>query len=58
MRFHFKVRWNLGRDLYMEAIEKNINYLKFLLENHRKDYRRYLRRGGIVNLPGHRAGLL
>ena len=48
MRFHFKVRWNLGRDLYMEAIEKNINYLKFLLENHHKDYRRYLRRGGIV----------
>jgi hypothetical protein len=48
MRFHFKVRWNLDRDLYMEGIEKNIKYLKFLLENHQKDYRRYLRRGGIV----------
>jgi len=48
MRFHFKVRWNLDRDLYMEGIEKNIKYLKFLLENHQKDYRKHLRRGGIV----------
>ena len=34
MRYHFKARWNLDRDLYMEAIEKNINYLKFILEHH------------------------
>ncbi len=46
MRQHFKVRWNLERDLYMEAIEKNISYLKFLLENHEKDYRDCLRRDG------------
>lgn len=48
MRLHFKVCWNLDRDLYMEAIEKNISYLKFLLENHEKEYRKYLNRGGIV----------
>ena len=44
VRYHFKVRWNLDRDLYMEAIEKNISYLKFLLEHHEKDYCDYLRR--------------
>jgi len=47
IRYHFKARWNLDRDLYMEAIENNINYLKFLLENHEKDYRDHLRRGEI-----------
>ncbi len=46
MPHHFKARWSLDRDLYMEAIEKNISYLKFLLENHQKDYRDYLRRDG------------
>lgn len=48
MRYHFKARWNLDRDLYMEAIEKNIDYLTFILENHEKDYREHLKRGGIV----------
>ncbi|MCK4790093.1 MAG: hypothetical protein KAV87_40520 [Desulfobacteraceae bacterium] len=48
MRYHFRARWNLDRDLYMEAIEKNISYLTFILENHEKDYRDHLRRGGIV----------
>jgi len=46
VRQHFKARWNLDRDLYMEAIEKNISYLKFLLKNHEKDYRDCLRRDG------------
>lgn len=46
MRCHFKVRWNLDRDLYREAIEKNMSYLKFILENHEEDYRDYLRRDG------------
>lgn len=45
MRYHFKAKRNIDRDLYMEAIEKNINYLNFILENHEKDYRSYLRRG-------------
>jgi len=48
MRYHFKVRWNLDKDLYMEAIENNINYLKLILENHEKDYSDHLNRGGIV----------
>jgi hypothetical protein len=44
MRYHFKLRWNLDRDLYREAIERNMSYLKFILENQGKDYRDYLRR--------------
>lgn len=44
VRYHFKERWNIDRDLYQEAIKKNIAYLKNLLENHPRDYRSYLRR--------------
>jgi len=48
MRYHFKARWNLDKDLYMEAIEKHMHYLEFILENHEKEYRSYLQRGGVV----------
>ncbi len=48
MRYHFKARWNLDKDLYMEAIEKHISYLRFILENHEKDYRGHLKRGDMV----------
>ncbi len=48
MRYHFKARWNVDRDLYMEAVEKNISYLKFIIKNHEKDYRDHLRRGSMV----------
>ena len=48
MRSHFRVRWGIDRDLYQEAIEGSIQYLKFLLEHHPTDYRKYLRRGGLI----------
>jgi hypothetical protein len=48
IRSHFKLRWNLDRDLYMEALERHMAYLMYILKNHEKDYRRYLRRGGLV----------
>lgn len=48
MRHHFKARWDLDRDLYHEAVEKHITYLKFILKHHQKDYRKHLRRGGLV----------
>jgi hypothetical protein len=48
MRYHFKDRWNIDRDLYMEAIENHIKYLAFILENHEKDYRDHLKRDRIV----------
>lgn len=50
MRYHFKARWNLDRDLYKEAVEKHITYLKFILKHHQKDYRKHLRRGGLVRI--------
>jgi len=48
MHYHFKVCWNADRDLYMEAIEKNVEYLTLLLAEHDKDYREHLSRGGVV----------
>jgi hypothetical protein len=48
MRYHFKARWNLDKDLYMEAVKNHIHYLEFILENHEKDYRGHLKRGGMV----------
>ncbi len=46
---HFRVRWGIDRDLAREAIETNINYLNYILQHHRKDYRRFLKhRGGMA----------
>jgi hypothetical protein len=44
MLSYFKERLNIDRDLYKESIEKNISYLRLIMENHRDDYSRYLRR--------------
>ena len=43
-RDHFRVRWGIDEDLYMAAIEGNVAYLKFVLENCGDDYSDYLRR--------------
>ncbi|MFC1814423.1 hypothetical protein ACFL0M_00475 [Thermodesulfobacteriota bacterium] len=51
MRSHFKLRWNLDRDLYAEAISNHIKYLKNLAVICADSYVCYLqnlRRGGIV----------
>jgi hypothetical protein len=37
-RDHFRVRWGIDQDLYRKAIEKNIDCLKLVLENHHVDY--------------------
>ena len=44
LRDHFRERWGIDRDLSREAIEKNIQYLKYILQHHRKGYRRFLNR--------------
>lgn len=49
-RHHFRVCWGVDRDLYREAIENNINHLKMILRNHAHDYRKHLRRGGIMKM--------
>ncbi len=47
MRVHFRERWRLDRDLYMEFIDKNIRYLEDVLRWHDSgegDLHLYLRR--------------
>lgn len=51
LRDHFRARWGIDRDLSREAIEENINYLQYILQHHRKDYRRFLKRQGSMALP-------
>jgi len=48
MRFHFKERWGIDRDLYTEAIGRNLDYLQKILKEiggGAKGVRQYLRRG-------------
>lgn len=48
MRSHFVHRHGLDADPYEEAIQKNINYLRLVLEETRRIYRERFRRGGMV----------
>jgi hypothetical protein len=50
MRTHFRVRWGIDRDLTTEAIEGYMYYLKYIIENHPSDYRRYLRRQVMLRI--------
>jgi len=47
LRDHFRVLWGLDRDLLKEVIERNMGYLKFILEYHEADYSRYLSGEGL-----------
>jgi len=44
---HFRERWNIDGNVYEESIEKNINYLKFVLKNSQKNICHSLRRHTI-----------
>lgn len=48
VRAHFAVRHGVDADLYSEAMENNIRYLDHVLEVYGKNYRRHLRRGGLI----------
>jgi hypothetical protein len=50
LRDHFRVRWGIDQDLDREVIEKNIKYLKFILDRHEADYRQYLSAAGIKEI--------
>lgn len=52
LRDHFRVRWGIDRNLDREAIEKNISYLQYILQHHRKDYRRLLKGQRKTTSPG------
>jgi hypothetical protein len=44
LRDHFRVRWGIDRNLYLEAIEENISRLESVLRGHPGDYRAWLKR--------------
>ena len=50
LRSHFRTRWGIDRDLLREVIERNMKYLKFIMEYHEADYRRYLSYEGIKEI--------
>ena len=47
MRHHFRERWDIDANVYEDSIEKNINYLKFVLKSSQKDIYHSLRRNAI-----------
>jgi hypothetical protein len=47
LRDHFRVLWGIDRDLLKEVIERNMKYLKFILEYHEANYSRYLSGEGL-----------
>lgn len=48
MRTHFELRWGINDNPYDRAIENQMKYLKSIIENHPKEYRAFLKRGGLV----------
>lgn len=49
-QLHFRDRWHIDRDLYGEAIKRQILYLQALLAKHRFDYRDHMRRHDLIKL--------
>ncbi len=48
MRYHFKHRWGIDRDLYAESVKSTLKYLKSILSDGKKGklfYEKYLKRG-------------
>ncbi|MBN1474375.1 MAG: HD domain-containing protein [Syntrophaceae bacterium] len=48
MLAHFKTRWRIDRNIYQEAIDKNINYLRFVLKHNEKSIGIFLRRNSVT----------
>jgi hypothetical protein len=49
MRLHLASRWDIKTNLYIDAIEKQKNYLKKILKSSDSDPRTGLKREGIVD---------
>ncbi|MFH0911173.1 MAG: HD domain-containing protein [Planctomycetota bacterium] len=48
MREHFRARWGLEEDPYAEGMAHQAAYLRNIIENHPDDYRRHLKREGLI----------
>lgn len=44
IRSHFRERWNMDKDPYQEAMDKNISYLEHIIRTDPEGYKRYLKR--------------
>ncbi len=51
MRPHFRARWGIDRDLYEEAVERQMVYLREIIEHYRPTYREHLRRWKQIGRP-------
>jgi len=50
LRDHFKASLGIDRDLLRDVIERSMRYLKFIMEHHEADYRRYLSAEGLEEI--------
>ncbi len=48
MRDHFKARWDIGNDLYLDTIEKQMAYLGAVLERSDGNHRAFFKREGLM----------
>ena len=48
MTAHFSKRWRVDRNIYQEAIDKNINYLRFVLKHNERSVSIFLRRNSVT----------
>ena len=48
MRDHFKVRWDIDNDLYIDTIDRQIAYLEKVLDKSNGRHRSFLRREGFM----------
>lgn len=48
MRNHFSSRWNIDFDMYMDAVKKNMDYLRYILEDRSRSPLEKLNRAGIA----------
>jgi hypothetical protein len=48
MRDHFKARWDIDNDLYLDTIEKQMAYLRAVLERQKGDHRAFFKREGLM----------
>jgi len=54
-KHHFNTRFGINQDLYMEAINRNIEYINKIIDDDSTNFRNKLKRGDLIekweNLP-------
>ncbi len=47
-RFHFLKRYDVNENLYIEAMNKNIGYIKTIIDDNKTNFRSKLKRGNLI----------